>query len=117
VLLARGYRVIGSDQAESDLTRRLRALGATIYVGHEASHVGDVDRVIYTAAVSPDNPELREAARRGIPRVRRDAVLGELMAGTVGIAVAGTHGKTTTTGMCATIFLQGAPRGRGRERR
>jgi UDP-N-acetylmuramate--alanine ligase len=106
VLLARGARVSGSDQAESAVTRALSAEGITVRIGHDAAHVGDVDRVIYSAAVAADNPELCEAERRGIPRVRRDRALGELMAGSLGIAVAGTHGKTTTTGMCASIFLQ-----------
>jgi UDP-N-acetylmuramate--alanine ligase len=106
VLLARGWRVSGSDQVESEATRRLRREGAAVAIGHDAANVGDVDRVLYSAAVAADNPELCEAARRGIPRVRRDVALGELMAGAVGIAVAGTHGKTTTTGMLATLFLQ-----------
>jgi UDP-N-acetylmuramate--alanine ligase len=106
LLLARGCAVTGSDAQESAVTRALRGEGAVVHVGHDAAHVGGAARVVYSAAIPPENPELAEAARRGIPLVRRDVALGELMRESVGIAVAGTHGKTTTTGMVAAIFLQ-----------
>jgi UDP-N-acetylmuramate--alanine ligase len=105
ILLARGATVSGSDAQASATTRLLEREGARVFVGHDASHVGAVDRLIYSAAVPADNPELAEAERRGIPIVRRDVALGELMAGSQGIAITGTHGKTTTTGMVASIFL------------
>lgn len=105
VLLARGWRVSGSDAQESEATRALRRAGARVAIGHDATNLGAVERVVYSAAIAPENPELLEARRRGIPIVRRDVALGELMQGTIGIAIAGTHGKTTTTGMVASIFL------------
>jgi UDP-N-acetylmuramate--alanine ligase len=105
ILLARGAIVSGSDAQASAATRLLEREGARVFLGHDASHVGAVDRVIHSAAIGPDNPELIEAERRGIPIVRRDVALGELMEGSIGIAIAGTHGKTTTTGMVASIFL------------
>jgi UDP-N-acetylmuramate--alanine ligase len=106
LLLARGCAVTGSDAHESAVTEALRREGAVVHVGHDAAHVGDAARVVYSAAIPPENPELAEAARRGVPLVRRDVALGELMRQAVGIAIAGTHGKTTTTGMVASIFLQ-----------
>jgi UDP-N-acetylmuramate--alanine ligase len=106
LLLARGFAVTGSDAQESAVTRALQREGAVVHIGHDAAYVVDAARVVYSAAIPPENPELAEAARRGIPLVRRDVALGELMRESLGIAIAGTHGKTTTTGMVTAIFLQ-----------
>ena len=104
LLLARGLPVTGSDAKVSPVLDELRRLGATVRVGHSAENVAGVARVVYTAAVTEDNPELREARDAGIELTTRAAMLGELMADTASIAVSGTHGKTTTTGMIAAIF-------------
>ena len=99
-----GYSVSGSDIAESDTTRHLRELGIVVAVGHRAENVAGASVVVYSSAVKPDNPEFMEAKRRGIPVIPRAEALGELMRGKIGIALAGTHGKTTTTTMVATIL-------------
>jgi UDP-N-acetylmuramate--alanine ligase len=104
LLLAEGARVTGSDLRETDLTRRLAALGATVYRGHAAAHVGDVDLVVVTAAAKPDNPEVVEARRRGLPVLSRAEMVARLMEGRTGIAVAGTHGKTTTATLIAWLL-------------
>jgi len=97
VLLAQGLTVSGCDLADNERTRRLAELGADIQVGHERGHLEGVDALIVTAAVSNDHPELTAAVERGLPVVRRAEMLGELMRLKRGVAVAGTHGKTTTT--------------------
>jgi UDP-N-acetylmuramate--alanine ligase len=97
VLLAQGLTVSGCDLADSERTRRLAELGADIHVGHERGHLEGVDALIVTAAVSNDHPELMAAVEGGLPVVRRAEMLGELMRLKRGVAVAGTHGKTTTT--------------------
>jgi UDP-N-acetylmuramate--alanine ligase len=107
VFLNQGYQVTGSDLAESDTTRRLVRLGAKIFIGHQAENVGDTHVVVVSSAVRPTNPELQEAKRRRIPVIPRAEMLGELMRGKLGIAVAGTHGKTTTTSMLATVLTVG----------
>ena len=99
VLLARGAVVTGSDAKQSRTTAALRALGATIHLGHAGEHVGDVRTVVVSTAIRQDNPELLAAAQRGIAVVQRAQALAALMAGRRGVAVAGTHGKTTTTSM------------------
>jgi UDP-N-acetylmuramate--alanine ligase len=104
VLLEQGYQVSGSDLRASPATDRLARLGATVHIGHAAPNLGDVDVVIISSAVPQDNPELAEAHRRGIPVVKRAEWLGRMMAGKRGVAVAGTHGKTTTTAMIALIL-------------
>jgi UDP-N-acetylmuramate--alanine ligase len=104
LLLSRGMPVTGSDAKEGRVVDELRRLGARVSVGHQAENVRGAARVVYTAAVKDDNPELREARRTGLDLITRAAMLGELMDGTASIAVAGTHGKTTTTGMIAAIF-------------
>ena len=107
VLLNLGYRVSGSDLKRSPLTDRLAALGARIAEGHAAEHVGDAHVVVLSAAVSRTNPELVEARRRGIPVIPRAEMLAELMRLKYGIAVAGSHGKTTTTSMLALALDRG----------
>ncbi|MEE9614316.1 MAG: UDP-N-acetylmuramate--L-alanine ligase [Thermodesulfobacteriota bacterium] len=104
VLLTLDYRVSGSDLASSETTKRLEALGAVIHRGHKKENVEGADCVVYSSAVGPDNPELKEAAQRQIPIIPRAEMLAELMKMKHGIAVAGTHGKTTTTSMIAAIM-------------
>jgi UDP-N-acetylmuramate--alanine ligase len=104
VLLNLGYAVSGSDLKESETTRRLAALGGRIAVGHAAGNVGDADVVVTSTAVRRDNPEVLEARGRKIPLVPRAAMLAELMRLKYGIAVAGSHGKTTTTSMAAHLL-------------
>jgi len=90
----------------SPLTERLRGMGADVRYGHATEHVGDVDLIVATAAVRPDNPELVEAKRRGIPVISRAAMVARLMEGRTGICVAGTHGKTTTSSMIAWMLRE-----------
>ncbi len=104
VLLHQGYSVSGSDIADSSVVRRLAELGAQVSVGHEAHNVVGSDVVVVSSAVDTDNPEIVEARRQIIPVVARAEMLGELMRYRRGIAVAGTHGKTTTTGLITSIF-------------
>jgi UDP-N-acetylmuramate--alanine ligase len=104
VLRAHGFAVSGSDAAASETTRRLQSLGATVHVGHAASHVQDADVVVFSSAIAPDNPELVQARARGIPVIRRAEMLAELMRLQDGVAIAGTHGKTTTTSLVATVL-------------
>jgi UDP-N-acetylmuramate--alanine ligase len=104
VLLNLGYRVSGSDLKESDTTRRLAALGGRIASGHAAANVEDVDVVVTSSAVRRDNPEVREARARKIPVIPRAEMLAELMRLKYGVAIAGSHGKTTTTSMAAHLL-------------
>ncbi|MGH9161161.1 MAG: UDP-N-acetylmuramate--L-alanine ligase [Vicinamibacteraceae bacterium] len=99
-----GYRVSGSDLKASDVTRRLAELGVRIGEGHDASHVGAADVVVVSSAVRPDNVEVVEAHRRHIPVIPRAEMLAELMRLRYGVAVAGAHGKTTTTSMIAVML-------------
>jgi UDP-N-acetylmuramate--alanine ligase len=108
VLLGRGYRVSGSDLQANEQTAALAAEGATIYIGQAADHVDEADVVVISSAVPPANPERAAALARGLPVLKRADLFGDLMAGTIGIAVAGSHGKTTTTGMIAHILLEAA---------
>ena len=105
VLLARGATVSGSDAKESRTTAALRALGATVHLGHDASHVAAVDTVVVSTAIRQDNPELRAARETGLQVLLRAEALAALMVGRRGVAVAGTHGKTTTTSML-TVAVQ-----------
>ena len=107
VLLTLRYQVSGSDLAESGATRRLRGLGAMISIGHAAEHIGDADAVVVSTAVAPDNPEVAAARARSVPVVPRALMLAELMRLKQGIAVAGTHGKTTTTSLVASVLAEG----------
>jgi UDP-N-acetylmuramate--alanine ligase len=107
VLLNLGYQVQGSDLKESEATRRLERLGARIRIGHAAQNIGDADVVVISSAIKPDNVELVEAQSRRLPIVQRAEMLGELMRFRYAIAVAGTHGKTTTTSMVASTLAEG----------
>ena len=107
VLINLGYQVSGSDLKESDITRRLASLGGTIAYGHRAENVVEVDVVVTSTAVNLQNPEVQEANRRKIPVIPRAEMLAELMRMKYGIAIAGTHGKTTTTSMVATVLSHG----------
>lgn len=104
VLLADGHTVSGSDLELSPLTRALEAEGATVTQGHRAGNVPETDLVVISSAVRGSNPEVAEAARRGIPVIKRAELVGEVMATRFGIAVAGTHGKTTTTSLVAVLL-------------
>jgi UDP-N-acetylmuramate--alanine ligase len=106
VLISLGYRVQGSDLRSGRATERLGRLGARIFAGHEAGNVGAADVVVVSSAVPKDNPEVVEANSRRIPVVRRAEMLAELMRFRYGIAVAGTHGKTTTTSLVASILAE-----------
>jgi UDP-N-acetylmuramate--alanine ligase len=105
VLLGRGHRVSGSDQQPGEALDALAALGAAVTVGHRPENVAGSDLVLISSAVSPDNVELLSARRLGIPVVKRAALLNALMQDSYGIAVAGSHGKSTTTGMIAQVLL------------
>jgi UDP-N-acetylmuramate--alanine ligase len=107
LLVNLGYAVTGSDARLSAVTERLASMGARIREGHHASHVGDADVVVYSSAVRPTNPEIVEATRRRIPVIPRAEMLAELMRLRYGIAVAGAHGKTTTTSMIALVLERG----------
>ncbi len=104
VLLERGSQVSGSDMAASPYTDRLRSAGTTVHIGHAAENVPAADLVVFSAAVPTDNPELLRARELGIPILRRAEFIGRLLDQRRGVAVAGTHGKTTTTAMLATIL-------------
>ncbi len=104
MMLAQGIRVSGSDRQDSKYLRSLESQGARVYVGHCAEQLGDATTVVVSSAIREDNPELVEARRRGLRVLHRSAALGSLMLGRRGIAVAGTHGKTTTTAMIAHVL-------------
>lgn len=99
-----GYQVSGSDARRSAVTDRLQALGVTVFEGHAASHVNDADVVVVSSAVRPANPEVAEAVRRAVPVIPRAEMLAELMRLRFAVAVAGAHGKTTTTSMIALVL-------------
>ena len=107
VLLNLGYKVSGSDMAESSTTKRLRECGAEIYIGHSEKNVGSAEAVVISTAVTGDNPEVLAARAARIPIVPRAVMLGELMRLKQGIAIAGTHGKTTTTSLLASVLAEG----------
>ena len=106
VLLNQGYYVVGSDVADNANTRRLQAIGAELFIGHQAGNVDGADVVVVSSAIKADNVELEAAQQHRIPIIRRAEMLAELMRFRHGIAVAGTHGKTTTTSLVASIFAQ-----------
>jgi UDP-N-acetylmuramate--alanine ligase len=107
VLLTLGYKVSGSDLGANAVTQRLVDMGATVHQGHAESHIGNADAVVTSTAVKQDNPEVVAARARKIPIVPRAVMLGELMRLKRGIAIAGTHGKTTTTSLVASVLAQG----------
>ena len=107
VLINLGYAVTGSDISETDVTQRLISLGAKIFSGHQAAHLGEADVVVTSTAVKADNPEVLEARRRNIPVIPRAEMLAELLKMKFSVAVSGSHGKTTTTSMIATVLASG----------
>lgn len=106
LMLTLGYCVQGSDRRSGPVTERLVALGAEVFIGHRAEQVLDVDAVVVSSAITGDNPELEAARAARIPIVRRAEMLAELMRFYYGVAVAGTHGKTTTTSLIASILAE-----------
>jgi UDP-N-acetylmuramate--alanine ligase len=106
VLLNLGYSVSGTDLKLTSVTERLRGLGARVAEGHAAAHLNDADVVVVSSAVAADNPEVRAANERRIPVIRRAEMLAELMRFRYGIAIAGTHGKTTTTSLIASVLAE-----------
>ncbi|MGH2569243.1 MAG: UDP-N-acetylmuramate--L-alanine ligase, partial [Bacteroidota bacterium] len=108
ILVDQGFAISGSDKSLSEVTERLQKLGAVVQEGHKPEHIGpDVDALVYSSAVSPDNPEVLEALRRKIPVIRRAEMLAEVMRLKYGIGIAGTHGKTTTTSMVSLVLMEG----------
>lgn len=106
VLLNEGYRVTGSDIAENPVTKRLQTKGAEVFIGHFAKNVAQASVVVVSTAIDKNNPEVQEAKEKRIPVVRRAEMLAELMRFRHGIAVAGTHGKTTTTALVTQIYFE-----------
>jgi len=104
LLLNLGFHITGSDIKESSTTKLLRDMGAKIFIGHNPKNIEGADVVVYSSAVSPDNPELVAAKKKGIPTIPRGEMLAELMRFKYGIAISGTHGKTTTTSMVGSIL-------------
>ncbi len=104
VMLEMGYRVTGSDLAQQELTEKLSAKGALVYIGHQAGNVNGADLVVYSTALSKDNVEMLAAEQQKIPILHRAQMLARLMNAKKGIAVAGAHGKTTTSSMIALVM-------------
>jgi UDP-N-acetylmuramate--alanine ligase len=107
VLLNQGYNISGSDLKNSASVQRLVSLGAEVFIGHDESNVLGADVIVVSTAINTDNPEIAYAVNHRIPIVRRAEMLAELMRFRHGIAVAGTHGKTTTTSVMATVLAEG----------
>src|SRR5271163_2418530 len=107
VLLNLGYQISGSDLRNSAVTQRLVALGAITFEGHAAANISSADVVVTSSAISVDNPEVAEARRLHVPVIQRAEMLAELMRLKYGIAIAGMHGKTTTTSMVAAVLAAG----------
>ncbi len=106
VLLNQRYVISGSDLREGAVVARLRSLGADVFIGHSANNVAGVDVVVVSTAIDPQNPELLAARENRIPVVRRAEMLAEIMRYRHGIAIAGAHGKTTTTSLIASILTE-----------
>ena len=107
VLINQGFCVSGSDLKPNAVTQQLQVLGATVYFGHDAMHIDGADVVVMSSAIAVENPEIVEARARRIPVVPRAEMLAELMRFRHGIAIAGTHGKTTTTSLVASVLAEG----------
>ena len=106
VLINLGFEVSGSDVEKSAITDNLASIGAAVSIGHSAGNIGGADIVVVSSAIGPDNPEVRAAADAGIPLLPRSDMLGELMRIRTGIAIAGAHGKTTTTSLAAVVLQE-----------
>ena len=107
VLHNEGYEITGSDTAESRLVLHLRSLGITVYIGHDAKHVREVDVVVRSSAITNENVEIQAAYAHSVPVIPRAVMLAELMRFRYGIAIAGTHGKTTTTSLVSSVLVEG----------
>jgi UDP-N-acetylmuramate--alanine ligase len=107
VLLTIGYKVTGSDLQESETVKRIRSLGGTVFIGHEAGNIGAAQVVVVSSAVAPTNPEVLAAKAKLVPVIPRAEMLAELMRLKYGVAIAGAHGKTTTTSLVAHVLAQG----------
>ncbi|RLE14010.1 UDP-N-acetylmuramate--L-alanine ligase [Candidatus Aerophobetes bacterium] len=105
ILLQSGYKVSGSDVKETEITQKLREQGAKIYKGHRKSHIEDADIVVFSSAISPDNPEIREAKKRDVPLISRGELVAQITNSKENIVIAGTHGKTTTTALVAELLI------------
>lgn len=106
VLFHQGFKISGSDKELNDVTERLSNLGILIFQGHNSSNVNDADILVYSSAVTKDNPEIKEAIRKNIPVIKRSEMLAEIMRTKYGIGIAGTHGKTTTTSMIGLTLVE-----------
>jgi len=106
LLLESGYTVSGSDRALTPFAEEVRKAGASVYIGHHPRNIDSADWVVRSSAIAEDNPEVEAAKRKGIPVYKRADFLGRLMEDKTGIAIAGTHGKTTTTAMTAWVLSQ-----------
>ncbi|MGD8304156.1 MAG: Mur ligase domain-containing protein, partial [Desulfobacterales bacterium] len=107
LLLNLGYKVSGSDLQSTDITDRLEELGGTIYKGHAAENIKEADVIVYSSAIDTDNPEVRAAGQESIPVIPRAEMLAELMRLKYSIAIAGAHGKTSTTSIVASVLARG----------
>ena len=108
ILLNQGCQVSGSDEASSQITQRLSEMGANFFLGHQATNIQDAELVIYSSAINPQNPELLAAKQKGILTLKRGELLAKFMEQSLGVAIAGTHGKTTTTGMISYVLKETA---------
>ena len=108
ILIQKGYEVSGSDVKESDVIERFRQMGATVHIGHNADYVNGVDAVVRSTAIREDNPEIVAAKEQGITILHRSDIVKAVLDVTNGIAVAGAHGKTSTTSMIGQILVEGA---------
>lgn len=106
ILLESGYRVSGSDRQASVITEYLKKRGAEIFIGHSESNLREIDLLVYTSAVKADNPERKQARKMNIPQIRRAEMLAEVVRMKYTVAISGTHGKTTTTSLCAEVLTE-----------
>ncbi|MCK9210789.1 MAG: Mur ligase domain-containing protein, partial [Ignavibacteriaceae bacterium] len=107
ILLNQGFEISGSDKSYSEVTKRLQEIGIQVYEGHSPENLKDADVLVYSSAVSIDNPEVKAAIERKIPVIKRAEMLAECMRMKYGIGIAGTHGKTTTTSMVGLVLTEG----------